>query len=121
MLRSHRSSSGRSRERKLLGGGGLAYQNRRNERRSHHQSPANVQAHGAAHRIIHLVPPAGTATDPYELRSSMTPESSDSTASQSNQRQSDHPLGGALSNLRVLDMSRVLAGPWCGQLLADLG
>jgi crotonobetainyl-CoA:carnitine CoA-transferase CaiB-like acyl-CoA transferase len=28
---------------------------------------------------------------------------------------------GALSHLRILDLSRVLAGPWAGQLLADLG
>ena len=28
---------------------------------------------------------------------------------------------GALSNLRVLDMSRILAGPWAGQVLGDLG
>ncbi|MEZ5535948.1 MAG: CaiB/BaiF CoA-transferase family protein [Thiolinea sp.] len=28
---------------------------------------------------------------------------------------------GALSHIRVLDMSRILAGPWTGQLLADLG
>ena len=29
--------------------------------------------------------------------------------------------GGALQGLKVLDLSRVLAGPWAGQLLGDLG
>ena len=43
------------------------------------------------------------------------------SSNQVNQLLQSSTSEGALTGFKVLDLSRVLAGPWCGMLLGDMG
>ena len=40
---------------------------------------------------------------------------------QKQEESKDKPRNGPLSDIRVVEMGQLLAGPFCGQLLADFG
>lgn len=84
--------------------------------RRHHSGPSAAAVQSLWGTVVPGLPDLNLPTLAAKLRTAeftlslRTPSSMPTT-----------PTKGALSHLRVLDMSRVLAGPWAGQLLADLG